>query len=194
MRRVLQHVSRSVLQETGLSTRPTAGLRLKIPTTSSSSSVCIQCRFRTSLAQEARIFPITKPIIPYFQYRYLSSDGGLRKDERPEIAKNNPAAAEIPTPPPPFAESSSDVKPSLNGSAVHIVPDEDLPSYQEKLRWGLSKRFNRIMDGLMPRLALASQRINTYTGTDYSGIEALRKEIIEHGMQCASLVFLIERG
>jgi hypothetical protein len=37
------------------------------------------------------------------------------------------------------------------------------------------------MDDLMPKLALASQRINTYTGTDYSGIAALRKEIIEQG-------------
>ena len=33
------------------------------------------------------------------------------------------------------------------------------------------------MDDLMPKLAVASQRINTFTGTDYSGIEALRTEI-----------------
>jgi sensitive to high expression protein 9 len=41
---------------------------------------------------------------------------------------------------------------------------------------------NQLMDDLMPKLALASQRINTYTGTDYSGIETLRKEIIEQGI------------
>jgi sensitive to high expression protein 9 len=40
---------------------------------------------------------------------------------------------------------------------------------------------NQLMDDLMPKLALASQRINTYTGTDYSGIESLRKEIIGQG-------------
>lgn len=35
------------------------------------------------------------------------------------------------------------------------------------------------MDSLLPRIALLSQRINSYTGTDYSGIEALRQEIKE---------------
>jgi hypothetical protein len=40
---------------------------------------------------------------------------------------------------------------------------------------------NEVMDDLMPKLAVASQRINTYTGTDYSGIESLRREIREQG-------------
>jgi len=35
------------------------------------------------------------------------------------------------------------------------------------------------MDSLLPRIALVSQRINAYTGTDYTGIEALRHEIKE---------------
>jgi sensitive to high expression protein 9 len=59
------------------------------------------------------------------------------------------------------------------------VPDEDLPSHIEAQRWTLTKRFNKVMDGLMPRIAQLSQRINSYTGTDYSGIEALRQEIKE---------------
>ncbi|TID25893.1 putative mitochondrion biogenesis protein [Venturia nashicola] len=62
---------------------------------------------------------------------------------------------------------------------VHAVPDEDLPSYREHMRSRLGTRFNELMDDLMPKLALASQKINTYTGTDYSGIAALRKEIAE---------------
>jgi sensitive to high expression protein 9 len=37
------------------------------------------------------------------------------------------------------------------------------------------------MDDLMPKLVLASQKINNYTGSDYSGIEALRREIKEQG-------------
>jgi sensitive to high expression protein 9 len=193
MRRMLQHVSRSALQENSPSIRQTASLRLKSPTSSSSSFVCIRCRLQTSPSQEVRIFPGIKTIVSPFQYRCLSSYGRLRKEDRPEITKNDPTAAGIPTPPP-FAESASDTKSPLNGSGVHIVPDEDLPSYREKLRGRLSKRFNHIMDDLMPKLALASQRINTYTGTDYSGIEALRKEIIEHGTRSASAVLSIKHG
>jgi len=59
------------------------------------------------------------------------------------------------------------------------VPDEHLPSHIETKRWTLTKRFNKMVDDLMPRLAQLSQRINSYTGTDYSGIEALRQEIKE---------------
>jgi sensitive to high expression protein 9 len=36
------------------------------------------------------------------------------------------------------------------------------------------------MDELLPKLAEVTQKVNTYTGTDYSGIEALRREIKEH--------------
>lgn len=35
------------------------------------------------------------------------------------------------------------------------------------------------MDTLLARASIASQRINTYTGTDYTGIEALRTRIID---------------
>ena len=36
-----------------------------------------------------------------------------------------------------------------------------------------------MMDGVLARASIAGQHINVYTGTDYSGIEALRTEIIE---------------
>ncbi|KAJ9669595.1 sensitivity to high expression protein she9 [Coniosporium apollinis] len=35
------------------------------------------------------------------------------------------------------------------------------------------------MDELLPKLAIVGQKVNTFTGTDYSGIEALRREIKE---------------
>lgn len=93
-----------------------------------------------------------------------------------DVSKSAPKTAALPKDKP-LSESST------SESTVHVVPDEDLPSHQEKLRWKLSKRFNQIMDDLMPKVALASQRINKYTGTDYTGIEALRKEIIEQGAE-----------
>ncbi|PSN62016.1 hypothetical protein BS50DRAFT_460505, partial [Corynespora cassiicola Philippines] len=59
------------------------------------------------------------------------------------------------------------------------VPAEDLPSHREAQRWDFSKRLTELMDELLPKLAVVTQKVNTYTGTDYSGIEALRKEIKE---------------
>jgi sensitive to high expression protein 9 len=38
------------------------------------------------------------------------------------------------------------------------------------------------MDELLPKLAVVTQKVNNYTGTDYSGIEALRQAIKEQGM------------
>ncbi|KAF2855765.1 hypothetical protein T440DRAFT_464133 [Plenodomus tracheiphilus IPT5] len=59
------------------------------------------------------------------------------------------------------------------------VPDEHLPSHRERQRWSLSKRLSDAMDDLLPKLALVTQKVNTYTGTDYSGVQALRREIQE---------------
>jgi sensitive to high expression protein 9 len=65
------------------------------------------------------------------------------------------------------------------------VPDEQLPSHRERQRWDLSKRFSEFMDELLPKLAVVTQKVNTYTGTDYSGVEALRHEIKEQGNRLA---------
>jgi sensitive to high expression protein 9 len=43
------------------------------------------------------------------------------------------------------------------------------------------------MDELLPKLALVTQKVNNYTGTDYSGIEALRREIREQGMHSSCM-------
>jgi len=70
---------------------------------------------------------------------------------------------------------------SSTDPTVHRVPDEKLPSHRIQQRWNLSKKFHLLMDDLMKNLAIAGQQINTYTGTDYSGIAALRNEIKEQG-------------
>ncbi|KAJ4368327.1 sensitivity to high expression protein she9 [Neocucurbitaria cava] len=62
---------------------------------------------------------------------------------------------------------------------INRVPDEHLPSHRDRQRWDLSKRLTEIMDDLLPKLAVVTQKVNTYTGTDYSGVEALRREIKE---------------
>ena len=65
---------------------------------------------------------------------------------------------------------------SGNGT-IQALKNKQLPSRREEIRWRISKYMNQVMDDLMPKLAVASQRINTYTGTDYSAIESLRREI-----------------
>lgn len=64
---------------------------------------------------------------------------------------------------------------------VHHAPEEDLPSHREAQRWDISKRAHALMDDLMQKISVAAQRINKYTGTDYTGIEALRREIKDQG-------------
>lgn len=64
---------------------------------------------------------------------------------------------------------------------VKRVPDDQLPSHQERQRSNFEKRFSAFMDELLPKIAVVTQKVNTYTGTDYSGIEALRREIQEQG-------------
>lgn len=63
------------------------------------------------------------------------------------------------------------------GSAPNI-PKNKLPSHRDGQRWHLSRRLSHHMEGLVAKLAAASHQINNYTGTDYSGIEALREEIL----------------
>lgn len=136
-------------------------------------SICVACQFRafqSSGAQGSRTraakFLTDRPL------RSFSTHPRLPKDD-------------LETP----RASSSVLQPPSTGAAalapkstsVHQVPDEQLPSHRENQRWTLSKRFHRMMDDLMPKLAIASQKINNYTGSDYSGIEALRREIKEQG-------------
>lgn len=66
--------------------------------------------------------------------------------------------------------------PSTDSEPIHIT-SSTLPSTTENQRSQSSKRLSRVMDALLARASIASQHINEYTGTDYTGIDALRKEI-----------------
>ncbi|KAI4622901.1 uncharacterized protein J4E87_005994 [Alternaria ethzedia] len=99
-----------------------------------------------------------------------------RAAETSVAALTETPAPEVKEPPPQEPEPPKEDE-SLDNIAR--VPDEHLPSHQEKQRWSLSKRFSEAMDELLPKLAVVTQKVNTYTGTDYSGVEALRREIKE---------------
>ncbi|KAI4718551.1 hypothetical protein E4T48_05190 [Aureobasidium sp. EXF-10727] len=59
------------------------------------------------------------------------------------------------------------------------VTEEALPSKHQEQRWHLSKRVQERMDELLAKAAVVSHKVNNYTGTDYSGIERLRRDIID---------------
>ncbi|CAD0084803.1 unnamed protein product [Aureobasidium vineae] len=59
------------------------------------------------------------------------------------------------------------------------VIEEALPSKHQEQRWHLSKRVQERMDELLAKAAVVSHKVNNYTGTDYSGIERLRRDIID---------------
>ncbi|GAB7343188.1 hypothetical protein MBLNU457_1257t1 [Dothideomycetes sp. NU457] len=63
-------------------------------------------------------------------------------------------------------------------TATERAAEETMPSDVQKQRWDMSKRFQVAMDTVLAKAATAGHRVNQYTGTDYSGIEALRQAII----------------
>ncbi|KAG9203941.1 sensitivity to high expression protein she9 [Epicoccum nigrum] len=113
----------------------------------------------------------------------------LRKAQQPSQSK---LAQPLPPPPPEHAPSqlsaiqeTTQSEPAVSQTQepvidnVQRVPDEHLPSHQDRQRSNLEKRFTALMDELLPKIAVVTQKVNTYTGTDYSGVEALRREIKE---------------
>jgi sensitive to high expression protein 9 len=99
--------------------------------------------------------------------------------EQSVAALKEPPPTEVQKPQQEDAEATPTRDESLDNIAR--VPDEHLPSHQERQRWDLSRRFSEAMDELLPKLAVVGHKVNTYTGTDYSGVEALRREIKEQG-------------
>jgi len=91
-------------------------------------------------------------------------------------------------------EVNAHISPELD--VVHTVPPRhyrtpilkgDLPSYVADRRAELSKRFNIFMERAVASAEIYSQQLNTYTGTDYSGISALRAEIAAQEQNARSL-------
>lgn len=112
----------------------------------------------------------------------------LRKAQQPRQSKSAQPMPPPPPPPPPSAiQEPTQNEPVVSQTQEHVidnvqrVPDEHLPSHQDRQRSNLEKRFTALMDELLPKIAVVTQKVNTYTGTDYSGVEALRREIKEQG-------------
>lgn len=98
-------------------------------------------------------------------------------EESRAVSEQLPAASVVQQP----RQAASEPKDQDVADKIARVPDEHLPSHRERQRWDFSKRLSELMDDVLPKLAVVTQKVNSYTGTDYSGVEALRREIMEQG-------------
>lgn len=207
MRPLLQHASRSFFASAASvvhkqSSRPFSTI---LNSVSSSPSVCLQCHSRASDTFRSNRSPRwpTQPVsvraihVPPSENKQDDKKDALEKTQ--EIAEERetkpeeeqapirqeplPDVIELPSIEPTTPLSSKVEESKTEGAKDEIkqVPAEDLPSHHHAQRWDLSKRFQDIMDDVLPKLAIVTQKVNTYTGTDYSGIAALKQEIKEHG-------------
>jgi sensitive to high expression protein 9, mitochondrial len=161
MRPLLSPVAGALLQATANASRTVSrNLRPTGP-----SNVCLRCQLRTIAHQTRDGIRLQRSSLALGNAS-ISSNRFQSTDSKP-TPPGNPAS-----------------KPASADTEDHIarVSDEVLPSYWEKQRWTLSKRLSVLMDHLQERLAEAGQKVNSYTGTDYSGIAALRQEIKDQGL------------
>jgi len=186
MRPLLQHAARSILANSAfnVSLQSPRALNNGFVKSAWDVSSIYQCQWRTASISSPGPFTLinsnshcNSPLRRYFS----SSSPSFDKEKLHESAElqpktglpHNQAQSSIHTPeptPPPRTEDN-----------IARVPAEDLPSHRDGQRWSLSKRLSDFMDDLLPKLAIVTHKVNTYTGTDYSGIEALRKEIKDQG-------------
>ena len=185
MRPMLQHASRSFFEHATSLISPKTGKRtfgLLVQSATRSSSVCVRCQFRASSLWDGRSprfqMPSGNPSI-YVPNQPFSSSRTLSEKPSDPSQPTKPEISPQTTPLPPSLEAPV---PPKSEPTVSRVPQEDLPSHREGQRWNLSKQLTEIMDELLPKLAVVTQKVNNYTGTDYSGIEALRQAIKEQGM------------
>ncbi|KAF2688221.1 hypothetical protein K458DRAFT_295382 [Lentithecium fluviatile CBS 122367] len=199
MRPLLQHASRSVFSSSAF-IAPSQSSRLHVRTIANSisktPSICVQCQHRTSIGAAGQPRNQLDPSIFRRRFHQTPHDERRPLDEKEPLVNpsaepaSEPSVEPKPTPgviePPPTSTKEStkvETGPTQKEEPVGDIPSvpaEDLPSHREAQRWDFSKRLTELMDDLLPKLAVVTQKVNTLTGTDYSGIEALKREIKEH--------------
>lgn len=80
---------------------------------------------------------------------------------------------------PDLSSSTSEAVRTKSGDNRQSEASGALPSRTDEQRSEILKRLATLMDSILARASVAGQHINNYTGTDYSGIEALRNEIMQ---------------
>nr|POE98767.1 sensitive to high expression protein 9 like, mitochondrial [Quercus suber] len=119
--------------------------------TTSSQWICSSCRFKV---QPPAPLPRTSWRAQSRGTRCLSTTSRLAQEAR---------------------QSSNNVNPTAPTQGSDLP---ELPSTAARSRSDFSNRLANIADSILARASIAGQHINVYTGTDYSGIQSLRENII----------------
>ena len=194
MRPLLQHASRSVFANAVL-VAPSHASRPFVRTLTQSApapSICAQLRYRTCIATagNGRGQSCSQPLNVFRRcFHQTPNDERRPPDEKaraaePSVDPKSPDVIELPSESK-VEPTTEDIRPAQKKDekvgSIASVPAERLPSHREAQRWDFSKRLTELMDEVLPKLAVVTHKVNTLTGTDYSGIEALKREIKEHG-------------
>ncbi|KAF2645620.1 hypothetical protein P280DRAFT_442306 [Massarina eburnea CBS 473.64] len=177
MRPLLQHASRAFSAHAAHVTpiaRP-ATVRSFASRASSRPSLCVACPFRVETAPRWGQSPLGVSALLRRGFRQPPNDEG----KPPPETTPEQNAADIPLGEPAPPAPPEPPKKTKTVDTISRVPAEQLPSHREAQQWSYLKQLNKLMDDLLPKLADMTQRVNTFTGTDYSGIEALKREIKE---------------
>ena len=122
-----------------------------------------------------------KPILPEQAEPVVHS---TKPEEAEPIAQQNQADQDVtPSPTEPASEPLSRSAAADQPLSTPASRSESLPSAFAHRRTEISRRMSHLMDNFLTKATAASQQINTYTGTDFSGIEALRTEIVAQEKQ-----------
>lgn len=143
--------------------------RVTTLTFSSSQSIwtCLDCRLKSGRPDGRRI---SRPSASQTARRTFSSPYRKHEDKTQTPKPTSPTTVGTPT--------------GLGSDGDSA--ERSLPSHTDRRRWEVSKQMTTFMDVLLARASVAGQHINSYTGTDYSGIEALRTEIMEQEQKVRS--------
>nr|POE72361.1 sensitive to high expression protein 9 like, mitochondrial [Quercus suber] len=114
--------------------------------------ICLNCRSKIQ-------FPSIQPISPW----HRSSTSSRELSTTSYLAQNNGQQSDIALP---------------RAASQSVSGSPELPSTAARSRSDFSNRFASIADNILARASIAGQHINVYTGTDYSGIQSLREDIV----------------
>lgn len=130
-----------------------------------------------------------KPVIP--EHPEPITQKTQSEQAEPIVQQTQQDQDATPTPTSPTSEPSSEPQsnppPRLSAAdqplSTPASRSDSLPSAFAHRRTEISRRMSHLMDNFLTKATAASQQINTYTGTDFSGIEALRTEIVAQEKQ-----------
>jgi sensitive to high expression protein 9 len=122
-----------------------------------------------------------KPVLPE-QHEPIAQSITLEQAE-PSVQQTQPEQDATPTSPEPTSDPLPRHAAADEPLSTPASRSDSLPSAFAHRRTEISRRMSHLMDNFLTKATAASQQINTYTGTDFSGIEALRTEIVNQEKQ-----------